>query len=410
MSTERIYILGGYQSDFSRNVAREGGTLAELFIDTVRRGLEATQLDATQVEVGHVGNFVAPLFTGQAHLGGLFGHVDPAMAYMPASSHEAACASGSMAILAAMANLESGRYGLACVLGIEMMRNVSGDLAANNLRPAAWVDKEWQQTPFVWPCAFADMIDLYQRRYGLDKAHLAAISQQNYANARNNPNAQTRAWQFGEQSFGEDDAANPVISGSIRRQDCGQVSDGAAVVFLANEARAMEYAQRRGISLASIPVIKGWGHVNAPLLFEEKLRLAQQQPVLFPHVRELFRQTLARAGMADIRAIDGMEVHDCFNITEYMVIDHCGLYAPGEAWKAIESGDIAPGGRLPINMSGGLIGGGHPVGATGVRMALDCFKQVTARAEGYQLERARNLMTFNLGGSTTTCASLIIGC
>jgi len=149
--------------------------------------------------------------------------------------------------------------------------------------------------------------------------------------------------------------------------------------------------------------------VNAPLLFEEKLRLSQNQDVIFPHVRELFRQTLSRAGMADISAIDGMEVHDCFNITEYMVLDHCGLYLPGEAWKGIEAGDIAPGGRLPINMSGGLIGGGHPVGATGVRMALDSYKQVTVNAGGYQIEAARNVMTFNLGGSTTTCASLIVG-
>jgi acetyl-CoA C-acetyltransferase len=409
MSAEPIYILGGHQSDFSRNIVREGGSIADLFIDTVRTGLAATQLDPSEIEVGHVANFVAPLFTGQAHLGGFFGHVDPAMANMPASSHEAACASGSMAMLAAMANLESGRYDLACVLGIEVMRNVPGEQAASNLRPAAWVDKEWQNTPYVWPCAFDGMIDVYENRYGLDKSHLAAISQQNYANARQNPNAQTRKWQFDEQSFGELDESNPIISGRIRRQDCGQVSDGAAVVFLATRSRAEVYAKARGISLDSIPMIKGWGHVNAPLLFEEKLRLSQNQDVIFPHVRELFRQTLSRAGMADISAIDGLEVHDCFNITEYMVLDHCGLYLPGEAWKGIEAGDIAPGGRLPINMSGGLIGGGHPVGATGVRMALDSYKQVTANAGGYQIEGARDVMTFNLGGSTTTCASLIVG-
>lgn len=409
MNQQRIYILGGHQSDFSRNVARDGGTLAQLFVDTVRSGLIATQLDAGEIKVGHVGNFVASLFTGQAQLGGFFGHVDSAMANMPASRHEAACASGSMALLAAMADLESGRYDMACVLGIEIMRNVPGDQAAANLRPAAWADKEWQQTPYVWPCAFDNMIDLYDRRYGLNKSHLSAISQQNYKNARLNPNAHSRHWDFTEQSFTEDDDANPTIIGRIRRQDCGQISDGAAVVFLATEQRAREYAKKHGISLDSIPVIKGWGHVNAPLLFEEKLRTAENSDCLFPHVRDLFQQTLARANMPDIHSIDGLEVHDCFNITEYMVIDHCGLYTPGEAWKAIEAGDAAPDGRLPINMSGGLIGLGHPVGATGVRMALDCYKQVTATAGNYQIEGARNLMSFNLGGSTTTCASLIIG-
>lgn len=410
MAKQAIYLLGGYQSDFSRNVMREGGRLANLFIDTVRSGIEATGLDPAEIEVGHVGNFVAELFSGQAQLGGFFGHVDPAMANMPASRHEAACASGSMAMLAAMADLESGRYQLACALGIEIMRNVPGDQAAANLRPAAWVDREWQQTPYVWPCAFDTLVEEYQQRYGLDKKHLAAISAQNFNSARNNPNAQTRNWQFSEHSFSEDEQANPTVVGNIRRHDCGQISDGAAVVFLATESRAREYAKARGIPLQAIPVIKGWGHVNAPMLLQEKLRHAEPQGYLFPHIRQLFSQTLARAGMADITAVDAMEVHDCFSITEYMVIDHCGLYSPGAAWKAIEAGDIAPGGRLPINPSGGLIGLGHPVGATGVRMALDAYKQVTGTAGAYQLDGARNLMTFNLGGSATTCASLVIGC
>ena len=84
MSKQNIYLLGGYQSDFSRNVLRDGGSLAELFVDTVRSGLQSCQLDPADVQVGHVGNFVATLFTGQAQLGGFFGHVDPAMANMPA--------------------------------------------------------------------------------------------------------------------------------------------------------------------------------------------------------------------------------------------------------------------------------------------------------------------------------------
>lgn len=413
MSKQRIYILGGHQSDFATNQGRQGASVAQLFIDTVRSGLSACRLDPGDIEVGHVGNFEASLFCGQSHLGGFFGHVSPAMANMPAMRHEAACASGSMALLAAMADLEAGRYQTACVLGIEIMRNVSGEQAAANLRGAAWADKEWQQAPYVWPCAFDNMIDLYDERYRLSKSHLAAISQLNYNNARKNPNAQTRTWQFSGNSFSQDDTANPVIAGRIRRTDCGQISDGAAVVFLATAQAAQQYAKSHGVELESIPYIKGWGHINAPILFEEKLRLAQntkmQQVHLFPHVQQLFKQTLSRAGMSNIEQVDGLEVHDCFNITEYMILDHCGLYPPGQAWRAIESGDIAAGGRLPVNMSGGLIGLGHPVGATGVRMALDGYKQVTGRAGDYQIDGARNLMTFNLGGSTTTCASLIIG-
>ena len=118
---------------------------------------------------------------------------------------------------------------------------------------------------------------------------------------------------------------------------------------------------------------------------------------------------LARAGFTSITDLDGLETHDCFSITEYMAIDHIGLTAPGESWKAIEEGRIGMDGDFPINPSGGLLGLGHPVGATGVRMLLDCAKQVTGQAGDYQIAGAKNMATFNLGGSTTTCVSFIVG-
>lgn len=137
--TAPVYILGGTQSDFSLNWTRDNKSLFDLFSDTVLKALEKTGLDPKDVDVGHVGNFVAELFTGQGMLGGYFGHVHPDFSGMPASRHEGACASGSLAILAAMSDIQSGRYDLACVAGIEMMRNVHGDQAAKNLGAAAWV-------------------------------------------------------------------------------------------------------------------------------------------------------------------------------------------------------------------------------------------------------------------------------
>ena len=409
MSQQTIYILGGHQSDFARNIAREEKSLFDLFADTVRQGMNKCRLDASEIQVGHVGNFVGDLFNGQAQLGGFFGHVDPKLAYLPASRHEAACASGSMALLAAMADLESGRYELACVVGLEMMRNVSGEQAADYLRPAAWADKEWTDTPYVWPHAFDDLLTHYQARYGLDQEYLRAISKKNYKHAQGNPNSQSRNWNFNEYSFTNHDEFNPSVCGNIRRQDCGQISDGAAVVFLASEKRAQQYARDRGMALSDLPYIKGWGHVNAPMLFSEKINLSSSSSLLFPHIQELFKQTLARANISSLDNIQGLEVHDCFTITEYMILDHLGLHPPGQAWKAIEAGVTSPNGKLPINMSGGLIGSGHPVGATGIRMALDAYKQTTGTAGNYQIENAKNIMTFNLGGSTTTCASVIIG-
>lgn len=75
-----------------------------------------------------------------------------------------------------------------------------------------------------------------------------------------------------------------------------------------------------------------------------------------------------------------VDTHDCFTASEYMAIDHFGLTEPGQSWRAIEAGDLEIGGRMPMNPSGGLLGGGHPVGATGVRMLLDCHRQVRSPA------------------------------
>ena len=404
-----VYILGGAQSDFARNWAREGMDLASGFADVVLAGLEATGLEPKDVECGHVGNFVAELFAGQGLLGGFFGLVHPDFDGLPTARHEAACASGGVAILAAAAEIEAGRYDLACVVGIELMRNVSGLVAAQNLGAAAYVGQEFEDATYLWPRAFSDLGEEYERRYGLNHAHLARIAEINFANGRRNPNAQSRSWRFTPESFTADDAANPVIEGMIRKLDCGQVTDGAAAIFLASPARAADYAKARGIALDSLPRIKGWGHRSAPISYARKIHDSEGRDYVFPQVRRAIEDARRRAGIADIAQLDAVETHDCFTTTEYMAIDHLGLTAPGEAWKAVEDGSIEMGGRLPINPSGGLIGLGHPVGATGVRMALDAFRQTTGTAGDYQVEGAKTVQTLNIGGSTTTTVSLVIG-
>ncbi len=145
------------------------------------------------------------------------------------------------------------------------------------------------------------------------------------------------------------------------------------------------------------------------MLMAQKLTLSQDNGFVFPHINQLFSQTLKRASLNSLKQIGGLEVHDCFNITEYMILDHAGINKPGEIWKSIEAGVFNKNGTLPVNASGGLMGLGHPVGATGIRMLLDCYKQVSHTAGDYQLDNANNMMTFNLGGSATTCASFIVG-
>lgn len=261
----------------------------------------------------------------------------------------------------------------------------------------------------MWPHMFDLLIDEYDHRYGMSYEHLAAIARINLENGKRNPNAQTRAWTFEDASFTENDQANPVIEGRVRRQDCGQVTDGGAGVVLASPEFAAEYRKRRNLGARSTAVIEGWGHTTAGLSLDSKLTRSQGDEYVIPHVRTAITDAYRRAGIDGPTDLDGIETHDCFSMTDYMAIDHFGLTAPGESWKAIEDGVIGLDGSLPINPSGGLIGLGHPVGATGIRMLLDATKQVTDGAGDYQLDGADRVATLNVGGSASTVVSLVVG-
>ena len=128
-----------------------------------------------------------------------------------------------------------------------------------------------------------------------------------------------------------------------------------------------------------------------------KLNQADNNEYPFPQVHKAISDALTRAQLSTATQLDAIETHDCFTISEYVAIEHFGLSKPGEAWKMIESDDISLTGSTPINPSGGLIGCGHPVGATGVRMLVDAHKQVCNAAEEYQVPNAKNVGTLNIG-------------
>jgi acetyl-CoA C-acetyltransferase len=408
--TAPVYILGGHQTDFARNWTKEGKHISAMIREAVLGALEATGVEPAEIQVGHVGNFAAELYAMQGHLGAFLVDVDPGFAGLPTGRHEAACASGSIALLAASAEIEAGRYDCALVVGVEQMKTVTPAVGGDYLGTAAWYELEAKGVEFPFPKLFGRLGDEYDRRYGLRDEHLAHISAVNYANAKRNPRAQTRTWYMSEAHACGADGYNPKIGGRIKISDCSQVTDGAVAVILASEARAQAHADRRGVELASLPRIEGWGHRTAPLRFDDKIAAANAsgQPYVLPHTRQAITDAYRRAGIADCWALDGIETHDCFTTSEYMAIDHFGLTAPGESWKAIEERVIDFDGKLPINPSGGLIGAGHPVGATGVRQLLDASLQVSGRAGRYQVPDARRFATLNIGGSGTTSVVFVI--
>ena len=404
-----VYVLGGAQTDFARNWSKEGKHFVAMMREATLGALEATRIEPREVETAHVGNFAAELYAKQGHIGAFFLEIDPTFSGLPTSRHEAACASGSIALIAASADIEAARYDLACVVGVEQMKTVDSTTGGDILGTAAWYEREAKGIEFPFPKLFGRLGDEYDKRYGLKDEHLAHISAVNYSNAKRNPNAQTRNWFMSESHAQHASKFNQVIGGRIKVSDCSQVTDGSVALFLASEKFASAWANRNGKTLADIPRILGWGHHTARLEFDTKVAESRDNAYVLPHTRQAILDAFKRAGIASAAELSGIETHDCFTTSEYMAIDHFGITKPGESWKAVEEGVIELGGKLPINPSGGLIGAGHPVGATGVRQMLDCHRQITDSAGEYQVEGAKKFAMLNIGGSGTTSCVFIVG-
>lgn len=397
-----VSILGGYQSDFAINAAKSGGSVESLVRDAVLSTVVDAQIDIADIETIHVGNAFGQLYTGQGHMGAMPATVVDELWGVPAMRHEAACASSSMATLAAMAEIESGRYGCVLVLGVEQEKTMSGSEAAAVQEAAAWVGPDTEGVEFIWPETFNRLADEYDRRFGIDDVHLRAIGELNLRNAKANPNAQTRGWALSADTCSANDDVNPVVAGRLRRNDVTQITDGAAALILVSDRWLAERNRKPKARIA------GWGHRTVGLGLNQKLNRSSDSTFIMPHVRGTITDAFKRAGIADVDSLDAIETHDCMTPSEYMAIDHFGITEPGESWKAIEEGALERDGRIPVNPSGGLIGGGHPVGATGARMLVDATKQVSGAAGDYQIEGANRVATLNIGGSTATTACFVI--
>lgn len=411
----KVYVLGGAQTDFERNWTKEGKNLIALMKEAVEDGFknvnitfdDIVSLNKDNRVACFVGNFIAEQYISQGHLGAFLTEINPAFYGVPSARYEAACASSSVALDAAITKVQNGDYDVAVVLGWELMKTVDSKVGGDILGRAAFYEKEGQGIDFPFPKLFGRLADEMLKKYDVDEERfmnaLARISANNYANAKRNPMAQTKKWFMSyEQAKARGTETNTLVGGKLAVSDCSQVTDGAAVVVLASE----RYVKEKGLN--NKPIVKGYGHRVAPMLFSSKMADNKDSAYVLPWTRQACLDAYRRSGLT-VDDIDVFETHDCFTSSEYAAISAFGLTEPGKEYEAVESGLIAFEGAKPINPSGGLIGCGHPVGATGARMFLDLYKQVAGEAGSYQVEGARNAMMLNIGGSATTNYVFIVG-
>jgi acetyl-CoA C-acetyltransferase len=339
-------------------------------------GIPAADVDATWL--GNLnGGFVPDNFCSSFVL-----DADPALRWKPATRVENACASGSAAIYSACDAIEAGRARIALVVGAEKMTAVSGEEVTRVLANASYV-KEEAATGMTFPGIFGQIARQYFSRYGDHSATLARIAAKNHLNGVSNPWAQVRK-DLGFEFCNTVSDKNPLIAGPLRKTDCSLVSDGAAAVVLAEEKTSRALA--RAVRFRSRAQVNDW------------LPMSRRDASEFEGPRRAWAAALKAAGCR-ILDLSLAEVHDCFTIAELLSYEAMGLADRGAGARLIDDGTVYPGGRLPVNVSGGLKAKGHPIGATGVSMHALAAMQLTGQAGEMQVPGARLAGIFNMGGA-----------
>jgi acetyl-CoA C-acetyltransferase len=322
--------------------------------------------------------------------------------YIPMTRVENMCATGSEALRGAVYATAAGVCDIAIAVGVEKLK----DAGTTGVKGPALVGDNLDGTSGIGPgysapASFAYMATRYFSQYNLSpevgKRTLAKISVKNHHNGSLNPKAHF------QNELTEDQVVNaPIIAWPLGLFDCCGVSDGAAVAIVTRADMAKKF-RPDPIYIKSMQICVG----------ARQGAIAQDYD--FTHIEETTlgaKRAYAEAGVKNPRKeISMAEVHDCFSIHEMIVYEDLGFSPRGRAKEDIDAGTFTLKGELPVNTDGGLKCFGHPLGASGLRMMYEMYKQLQGKAEPRQVKNPRLGLTHNLGGNAGTgiCSCNIVG-
>lgn len=409
MSSRRVFIVGGAHTpfigkghpdfiwknhpDFGK---RDNPGLEELLRSAVVGAIDTTGVDPERIERGYVGNFVGELFSKQGHLGAALAGSHPALVNKPMTRTEGACASGGLALLCAVDAVRAG-CDTVLVAGVEVQTNESARTGADYLARAAHYARQRSIDDFTFPALFGRRTKVYRERFGVSEEDIGRVAVKAYGNANRNPNAHMRARKMDLDTAAAASEKNPCFLQNaeyapyIKMSDCSQVSDGASALVVVSE----EGLRAMGKSMADAIELVGVGHSTASLYEDGDLTQLHT-------TTNAVGKAYAQAGIS-ARDVQLAEVHDCFTVTELLMYEALGLCAPGQGGHYVRSGATQLDGAVPVNTGGGLIGFGHPVGATGVKQVVEVWRQMKGRCGDYQVaNRPSVAVTANMGGDDRT--------
>src|SRR5438045_522066 len=301
MNMEPVYILGGGRTDFKRNLKKEGKTIRHLIIEAGQKALTDAKIEAGEIQAAAVGNFNAGQFTRQLHLGAFVPEIDPKLHGIPTMHTEAACASGSLAVLLGAQWIMGGFYDAVLVVGAEQQKTMSSIDGSDVLGAAAdyHIEKP-EYGDFMFPKLFGQIAQIYIEKYGASERELAQVAFKNYAHARLNPLAQMRGADLTYDCASQVSDKNPSVAPPLKVSDCSQITDGAASLVLVSG----KYLDRIGRDKSTFQRLLGFGHTTYYLSLEKK------DAPTFSTARKAAENAFAMAKLKT-RDIQGAEGHDC---------------------------------------------------------------------------------------------------
>jgi acetyl-CoA C-acetyltransferase len=297
---------------------------------------------------------------------------------------EVACASGSAAIRTAWMSIRAGVHDIVAVIGCQKMTELSTPEILALMGRVGEV--QWES---IFGTTFPGYYALFARRhmheFGTTRGQLLDVAVKNHYYGARNPFAL-----FQKEITKEKALASDHVSSPFQVYDCCANADGAACVILANEEKAKAISEKTvwldgmACATASMSVLRRPNMVGLPS--------AEQA------AREAYE--MAGVGPGDIKVAD---VHDCFTIAEIMAYEDLGFCKKGEGGKFIEERQPYIGGKVAVNVDGGLKAKGHPIGATGVSMTYEIAKQLRGESGERQVPDADVGLTHNVGGIGQYC-------
>ena len=384
----KVAVIGIGMTKFS---GKQGKTAVELFTEAAADAINESNLKPKDIQALFVGNGLGDFEEGQAQIQAFC--ADSIGAFnVRANRYENACASASAAIQDAFMWVAGGFYDVVLAGGTEVATKMGTPLATRTF--GMFSDSRYEfPVGITFPGVFALLANLYSKKYNVPlpelKRQMAQVSVNSHYYAARNPKAQI------QKEITMDDVLNSLmVACPVQLQDCCPFTDGAAALVLASEEVASK--------LTSKPVyLAGIGQASAGNLMSQKDHL--------PHLysRELaVRQSYKMAGMTPAD-IDIVEVHDCFSIAAIIALESLGFFEYGKAGEAVIKGETKIGGKIAVNISGGLKAKGHPIGATGAAQAYEIVKQLRGECGERQVDGAKVGMTDTLGGDGGTLANII---